>query len=619
MKRAPFQRLSPRTGRMSVWAALAAGCLLAACSRENDPAGQPLAAGEYPVTLTAAVVPATRATADNAWTGGEQVAVEAAAADQAAVVKTYTAAADQTLSATDPFYWQRTDETKTLRAWYCGDGSTAAGGSNAATVPAEWSIAADQSGTTAGSADDGFQQSDLLFAPATAATFAGAAAVPLRFYHQTAKVVVNIKNAASVTDAAQILAVAIGDGDLALTGSFTAPADGTTAGTWNAAAADGTITPRKLDAPSDATKHVASYAALVIPQPTAGRRMVAVTTDAGTLYYTAPDDATPLAAGKVRTYNITVLADRLEVETVGGGTWTDGGSEEVESKEVLASYTANDLKIGDYFYSDGTTSDGGLRKRYSDGSIGMAAEKPAPETGEGKTVVGIVFQTDPDRIGQAEKEALAAKGVSAPHGLVMAVKTAATGIEWGLSYSYDEGLTKCVTKAQCYNDISGLGNYAYIRDNHAGFSIERFPAFKAADDYNTICPVTGATTGWYLPACGQCWDLVQNLGGSPALADQGQQTSSDTGGTDPISSGDLEWKKQGDTPSALNAWMTEIADGNKVTFYSGSYFWSSSEHTSRKVRSWRLIYAADYNNELVYCFSESKTNRGIDVWPVLAF
>ena len=37
-----------------------------------------------------------------------------------------------------------------------------------------------------------------------------------------------------------------------------------------------------------------------------------------------------------------------------------------------------------------------------------------------------------------------------------------------------------------------------------------YPAFKAADDYNTTCPVPATTTGWYLPASGQWWDILQN-------------------------------------------------------------------------------------------------------------
>ena len=71
--------------------------------------------------------------------------------------------------------------------------------------------------------------------------------------------------------------------------------------------------------------------------------------------------------------NITLAAPSLE------GGW----------KEAVTEYGAEDLKMGDYLYSDGTTSDGGLRKLYPDGTVETATEAVAPEAG--KTVIGIVF------------------------------------------------------------------------------------------------------------------------------------------------------------------------------------------------------------------------------------
>ncbi|MDY4482091.1 MAG: Ig-like domain-containing protein, partial [Candidatus Cryptobacteroides sp.] len=60
-------------------------------------------------------------------------------------------------------------------------------------------------------------------------------------------------------------------------------------------------------------------------------------------------------------------------------------------------------KIGDYFYSDGTWSDGGLISISKDGTVAQwAEEKPAPL--EGKTVIGIIFQTDALRISEYLKK-----------------------------------------------------------------------------------------------------------------------------------------------------------------------------------------------------------------------
>ena len=95
---------------------LLAGGLLASCTRDEQLSGNstPFAAGERPEVLTGAVETATRATADDTWSGGEQVDVEAApnTAGAQPEVKTYTAA----------------------------------GGLYASAAPTTWSVKADQSG-----------------------------------------------------------------------------------------------------------------------------------------------------------------------------------------------------------------------------------------------------------------------------------------------------------------------------------------------------------------------------------------------------------------------------------------------------------------------------------------
>ena len=186
----------------------------------------------------------------------------------------------------------------------------------------------------------------------------------------------------------------------------------------------------------------------------------------------------------------------------------DGAAETIKNVTYAESGIA---RIGDFY----CTKD--------NGTTGYLIPKEADETTvQAAKVVGIVFQTDKSRIGAKEKEKLGGEGNV--HGLVMAVKNIATRQAWGL-FGMDEGLTTCRTKADNYNDISGYGNCEHIRANRGSFA--NYPAFKAADGYNTTCPVPATTTGWYLPASGQWWDILQNLGGCPALADVTQQTSPD--------------------------------------------------------------------------------------------
>ena len=266
----------------------------------------------------------------------------------------------------------------------------------------------------------------------------------------------------------------------------------------------------------------------------------------------------------------------------------DGAAETIKNVTYAESGIA---RIGDFYCTK------------NNGPTGYLIPKEADETTvQAAKVVGIVFQTDKSRIGAKEKEKLGGEGNV--HGLVMAVKNIATRQAWGL-FGMDEGLTTCRTKADNYNDISGYGNCEHIRTNRGNF--DSYPAFKAAYDYNTTCPVPATTTGWYLPASGQWWDILQNLGGCPALADVTQQTSPDTG--------EFLWKSQGDVPAALNKWMENIAVGDKDTFNNLVSFCSSSEHS--KYHTWYWIL----NNfqGMVRCIWASKFDGSDNVRPVLAF
>lgn len=267
----------------------------------------------------------------------------------------------------------------------------------------------------------------------------------------------------------------------------------------------------------------------------------------------------------------------------------DGAAETIKNVTYAESGIA---RIGDFYCTK------------NNGTTGYLIPKEADETTvQAGKVVGIVFQTDKSRIGAKEKEKLGGEGNV--HGLVMAVKNIATRQAWGL-FGMDEGLTTCRTKADNYNDISGYGNCEHIRTNRGNF--DSYPAFKAAYDYNTTCPVPATTTGWYLPASGQWWDILQNLGGCPALADVTQQTSPDI-------AGEFLWKSQGDVPAALNKWMENIAVGDKDTFNNLVSFCSSSEHS--KYHTWYWIL----NNfqGMVRCIWASKFDGSDNVRPVLAF
>ena len=251
------------------------------------------------------------------------------------------------------------------------------------------------------------------------------------------------------------------------------------------------------------------------------------------------------------------------------------------------------LQVGDFFLADGHL-------------LPYDADNEKVQT---SNVVGIVFQTNPARIGDAEKKVLGGEA----HALVMALKNAAVGVScWSSAPigSINEYLPSCTSKALSYNDISGYWNRGQILGAFGSF--DENPALKAADEYNKYYPVPATTTGWYLPSSGQCWDLLQYLGGCPALADQAEQTDATTGGYE-------NWWKQGDIPASLNKWIAKIDDKDKDIFEGKESFWTST------LCFGQAFYRFSFNTDALYMLNAEKlwNEYGYDtrylVRPVLAF
>ena len=537
------------------WTILASLSLVAAsCGKTEPESATALPEGKYPLKLTAEMTqPLTRSGGKDAWAGGEEIGVsmDGLLSPRKFVIEPGGSA--KPIDAANAIWWKNADEAR-VTAWYPDIVNPALDIS-------------DQSG--------GYADFDLVWATAIGRYDQE---IVLQFTHRMAKIEFSLAAGDGITEEelSSASVKVLGDDEAYFSIGMIGAAD----------KSDGEIAPYY----DSATK---KFEAVVVPQDMTGKPLIRIGLGGKTFAYTPETQSKgKLDAGTCHSYAITVKANGLEVETPWGYDWSDGSEENVTPKQVQL-FKADELKIGDYFYSDGTWSDGGLRKRYEDGSMGTADPKPAPE--EGKTVVGIVFQTDPSRIGAKEK-----KKLGAVHGLVMSVKNAAIDQKWG-PVSQNEGLPKCYTKAENYKDISGYGNCEHIRSNRGNF--DNYPAFKAADDYNKVCPVPETTTGWYLPASGQWWDILQNLGRCPALADPLQQSATDD---------QYHWYGQGNVSVVLNTWMEKIAADSKDDFFN-DVFWSSSEY---KDTAW-YWYVGYYSNDCSLAHFLKSDN--IDVRPVLAF
>ena len=292
-------------------------CLVTvSCSDEGDTDNR-LPEGKYPMTFATAVegTTATRATADNTWTGGEEVAIQIGGE-----TKKYQAAAGGNLSiagGATPFYWQNTDNI-TVNAWYPYNGGT---------KPADDAlrVKADQN------QDNDYQASDYL--EAVDATVAFSSPV-LTFTHRSAKVAVTLVAGNGVGDVSTATVTFLNQSGVEGDGNEVTP---------------------KTETKSGAT----TYTALLVPQQMQGKQFIKVALGGHNYFYTPTEtDDANLRKSKLHTYKITVAKTGLTVtaqsvtpwagtednvpgyaQTVTPGTdgngssWTNGGAEDIKGTE----------------------------------------------------------------------------------------------------------------------------------------------------------------------------------------------------------------------------------------------------------------------------------------------
>ena len=307
--------------------------LLAGCTEDklaDTSQGEMLPEGKYPMTFTVTGLEATATTrgmADGYWEGKEEVAVQVGD-----VVKKYVAVGSgksTTLQPAGPdnaFYWQNTDKTKQVSAWYLGTGYN--NDPPTKTNPWwKWSVQSNQNN------DNGYQQSDFLYAPETTCSFGGTSS--LTFSHKTAKVVINIRKYGVATDDEDIESITICN--TLLTGR-TYEEGGELKFAGLGYVARQSITPYKLTTPQNevifeadkpAETALASYQALVVPDAIYNQsfeiKMKGYTPFKYKLVVSAVSNK--WESGMQYTYNLTIKGDKVTATVTSTDmTWKDGGS-----------------------------------------------------------------------------------------------------------------------------------------------------------------------------------------------------------------------------------------------------------------------------------------------------
>lgn len=467
----------------------------------------------YPVEYTATLGGYGRVTADNQFDGTEDIYVESWVANSSRALPprgdwaTYKFSNGK-LTTTSPAYWSRKDEERISRAYVIPKGTTQDSYLNLMGSEENWYIDKDQS--------KDLYARDLMFAQ-TRSKYGSPAA--LEFYHQLAKVDFVLGNEHTILLDIDIKSARI-SGDLALSGRFEIPAEGQKYVNWTpyyTDTADGVkITPFVIENEN-------TVSALLIPQIIGGKDLFSVNYkgEEKSCEVTGIEELKP---GMHYTFEAKVDPSNgyLYAKLVSVGPWTDGESTDVDSSVPTEDY--GPVKVGDYYYDDGSWSDGGFIS-YSEedfGSIKWASPKPKPvfvnpKTNKDRKVIGIVFSTDLSRMGDAEKAALRKKGIKEPHGLVMGTQIIDT-YKWDPN-CHDEReigipFTKGTDEIPLYTllnaQVSGLANCQAIRDKRSAAVMEgQYPLLLAIGTLEA--PQT--STGWYVPAAAQWFDFLRNLTG----------------------------------------------------------------------------------------------------------
>ena len=193
-------------------------------------------------------------------------------------------------------------------------------------TPEQWKVETDQSG-------EGYRKSDFLYAQSQGYVGAGTP-VNFTFYHQTAKIVVHVRNSGIVAGKSR-LGMTVGNGNIYINGKL----GGNIVNSvyeWEQGDTQGTIISYNLGQQrmSDGITSLVSFGALVIPQTIAeGETLFTFTVDEQTYTYTVPAGGITWECGKEYTYNVTIIGEaEVVVNSVTQGDWGDGGSYDLSTQ-----------------------------------------------------------------------------------------------------------------------------------------------------------------------------------------------------------------------------------------------------------------------------------------------
>lgn len=254
----------------------------------------------------------------------------------------------------------------------------------------------------------------------------------------------------------------------------------------------------------------------------------------------------------------------------------------------------------------------------ADGSI-LSKDADA-ETVRNADVIGIVFCVDLKKIPEYDAGYLSDNGVIMARGFVMALKEASeTSQMWYKdpytgAYLRDEteiGFTDALVEGDSYGtfelsdaDFSGFEKTCLVKEFRTdAYNAGYYPAMLAADEYNDYVPVPENATPWYLPSCGQFFEIIRNF--ADIRFDESNML--------PINDDDFMWENITGIVEAINASMDKVSDNLKDPVNDTGVYWTSTTSSSTQAR-----YVYLDNGWSVICMKANK-NESYLVRPILTF
>ncbi len=263
------------------------------------------------------------------------------------------------------------------------------------------------------------------------------------------------------------------------------------------------------------------------------------------------------------------------------------------------------INIGDFLLADGT-----ILSKDTDEAIVRQAD-----------VIGIVFSKNIAGMSDYDKDYLESKGAKYPRGFAMALKDAAdnlsvawySDLETG-AYLRDEteiGFTDALVEGDSYGtfelsdaDFSGFEKTCLVKEFRTdAYNAGYYPAMLAADEYNDYVPVPENATPWYLPSCGQFFEIIRNF--ADIRFDESNML--------PINDDDFMWENITGIVGAINASMDKVSDNLKDPVNDTGVYWTSTTSSSTQAR-----YVYLDNGWSVICMKANK-NESYLVRPILTF